>query len=203
MNGGLIIVEKARGTVRFFSPDGREVLTRMTGVEVPLDKLFSGLTLEDAVADAKRFAEGAISQKVQQKMRGVVCRPVVSDVAVRYRIKMGFGRGRAHQRELAFEPGEQIVRKGEYGREFYWVKDGLVEADRVVYAPGTVFGRAALNDCIRKSDVFAKTRVRVIAIDKDHPDLRNKRPVIVKKFFEEGKNIHRVRPHAHLDRIFI
>ena len=53
MNGGMIIVEKARGTVRFFSPDGREVLTRMTGLEVPIDKLFSGLTLEDAVADAR------------------------------------------------------------------------------------------------------------------------------------------------------
>ena len=72
-----------------------------------------------------------------------------------------------------------------------------------MYAPGTVFGRAALNDCIRKSDVFAKTRVRLIAIDKDHPDIQNKRPVIIKKFFEEGKSIHRVRPDVHLDRIKI
>jgi hypothetical protein len=203
MNGGLIIVEKARGNVRFFSPEGREVLKRMTGVEVSIDKLFSGLTLTDAVADAKRFAEGAISQKVQLKMRGVYCRPVVSDVSVRYRVKLGFGRGETHQRELSFEPGEQILRKGEYGREFFWVKDGLVEADRVVYAPGSVFGRAALNNCIRKSDVFAKTRVKLIAIDKDHPDLQNKRPVIVRKFYEEGRNIHLVRPHAHLDRICI
>jgi hypothetical protein len=201
MNGGLIIVEKAKGDVRFFSPEGEEVLKRMAGVDVPINKLFSGLTMADAVADAKRFAEGAISQRVQQKMRGISCRPVVSNVAVRYRIKMGFGRGEGHQRELEFSPGEMILRKGDYGREFYWIKDGLVEADRVLYAPGSVFGRAALSNCIRKSNVFAKTRVKLIAIDKDHPDLQNKRPIILKKFFEEGRNIHRVRPHAHLDRI--
>jgi hypothetical protein len=31
----------------------------------------------------------------------------------------------------------------------------------------------------------------------------HKRPVIIKKFFEEGKNIHRVHPEAHLDRVRI
>jgi hypothetical protein len=203
MNGGLIIVEKAKGDVRFYSPEGQEVFKRMTGVDVPVNKIFSGLTLPDAVEEAKRFAAGAISQKVQLRMRGVFCVPVVSNVAVRYRIKLGFGTGESHQREMQFEPGEQILRKGEYGREFFWIKDGIVEADRVFYPPGSVFGRAAFNNCIRKKNVFAKTKVRLIAIDKDHPDIQHKRPVIIKKFFEEGKSIHRVRPDVHLDRIKI
>jgi hypothetical protein len=203
MNGGLIIVEKAKGDVRFFTPEGREVLKRMVGVTVPVNRIFSGLSLPEAIEEAERFAIGAISQKVQQSMRGVYCVPVVSNVAVRYQVKMGFGRGDAHQREMQFEPGELIVRKGEYGREFYWVKDGLVEADMVLYTPGSVFGRAAFNNGVRKKNVFAKTKVRLIAIDKDHPDIQNKRSVIVKKFFEEGKNIHRVRPTAHLDKIVI
>jgi hypothetical protein len=66
-----------------------------------------------------------------------------------------------------------------------------------------VFGRAAFSDGIRKKDVFAKTDVTVVAINKDHPDIISKLPVILEKFSEEVKKIRKVRPKARLDKIKI
>jgi hypothetical protein len=66
-----------------------------------------------------------------------------------------------------------------------------------------VFGRAAFGDGIRKKDVFAQTDVTVIAINRDHPDIINKLPLILEKFSEEVKKIRKVRPRARLDKIMI
>lgn len=201
MNGGIIIVTNARGNVHFISPKGDDVLPPMFDVEVKLNREFAGLNLRDAVSDAKSFAAGALKQKVQQKMRGKTCFPVVGNIDIHYRIKYGFARESGLQRELEFKPGDRIIRKGDYGNEFFWLKEGTVEADHVIYRPGAVFGRAAFADCVRKRDVFARTRAKVIAINKDHPDLANRLPVLMKKFTDESKMIRRVRPKARLDRV--
>ena len=54
---------------------------------------------------------------------------------------------------------------------------------------------------MRKKDARAKTDVTVVAINRDHPDLINKLPVILEKFVEEVNNIKKVRPKARVDKI--
>lgn len=203
MKGGVINVSKARGDVYFLSREGEEVLKPMLNVEAEINRDFPGMSLKDSVAEAERFVVGAIKQKVQQHMRGKTCFPIVRDIDIRYKIKYGFVHEKALQRELEFKAGQQIIKKGEYGNDFFWLKEGKVEAEKVVYEPGSVFGRAAFSDGIRKKDVFAKTDVTVVAINKDHPDIISKLPVILEKFSEEVKKIRKVRPKARLDKIKI
>jgi hypothetical protein len=203
MKGGVINVTKAKGDVYFLSREGKEVLDPLFDIEVSINQEFPGITLSDSVAEAQRFAIGAVKQKVQQYMRGKTCFPIVRDLDITYKIKYGFEAEKALQRELCFRAGEQIIKKGDYGHEFFWIKDGKVEAEKVVYEPGSVFGRAAFGDGIRKKDVYAKTDVVVIAINKDHPDIINRLPLILEKFSEEVKKIRKVRPRARLDKIKI
>jgi hypothetical protein len=203
MKGGLINVTKAKGDVYFLSREGKEVFDPLLDVEVIIDQDFPGISLKDSVAEAERFAVGAIKQKVQQNMRGKTCFPIVRSVDIRYKIKYGFTQEKALQRELQYEAGDLIIKKGDYGNDFFWIKEGKVEADKVVYNPGSVFGRAAFSDGIRKRNVFAKTDTTIIAINKDHPDLINKLPIILEKFSEEVKRIRKIRPRARLDKITI
>jgi hypothetical protein len=203
MKGGVINVTKAKGDVYFLSREGKQVFDPLLDVEVKIDQDFPGISLKDSLAEAERFAVGAIKQKVQQNMRGKTCFPIVRDVDIRYKIKYGFTQEKALQRELQFKAGKQIIKKGDYGNEFFLIKEGKVEADKVIYHPGSVFGRAAFSDGIRKRNVYAKTDTAIIAINKDHPDIINKLPVILEKFSEEVKRIKKVRPRARLDKIKI
>ena len=91
MAGGVIIAKKATGDVHFLSPDGtREVFPRALAVTVKLAKEFGGLQIDDAVEEAKRFAIGALQQKMAYKTRGKDCQVIVKNLRVDYTAKYGF-----------------------------------------------------------------------------------------------------------------
>ncbi|MBN2442116.1 MAG: cyclic nucleotide-binding domain-containing protein [Spirochaetales bacterium] len=201
MGGGVIDVYKGSGSVYFISRQGKEVIEPSKDVDVKINEEFAGFTLNDAIEEAKRFIMGALKKKVAQKMRGFDCYAVVRDIRVSYKIKFGFAGSEKLERELHFKAGEQIVKKGDVGTDFFWIADGIVEIDNVEYSSGSVFGRAAFSDGVRKKDAFAKTDTTVIAINKDHPELINKIPVLLEKFAEEVKRIKEVRPKAKIDKV--
>jgi hypothetical protein len=203
MKGGVIITRKAMGDVYFLTRSGRAVLPPSKNVEVVIKEMFSGQTLRDAVGSAMLFAMGAIREKVAQKMRGFNCIPQVRNIRVNYIIKHGFERSDAYERLLQYREGDQIIKKGERGSEFFWIKEGIVDINGLEYKPGNVFGRAAFSDGVRKMDVFAKTDVTLVAIDKNHPALSNKLSVVLKKFAEETEKIRKVRPRASIDTVVI
>ncbi len=91
MPGGVIIAKKATGDVHFLSPDGgREVFPRALGVIVKLSKEFGGVQIDDAVEESKRFAIGALQQKMAYKTRGKDCQVIVKNLRVDYAVKYGF-----------------------------------------------------------------------------------------------------------------
>jgi hypothetical protein len=203
MAGGVIIASKAVGDIYFLDDKGKEIMESSQDVEVKIDTEFAGITLKDAVDEAKRFATGALKKKVEQKRRGHDCTLVVRSVNVNYKVKYGFQGEDQLTREATFKAGDQILKKGDHGSEFFWVKEGIVDVDGVEYKPGNIFGRAAFSDGIRKKDVFAKTDVVVVAINKEHPDLIEKLPVILEKFATEVDMIKKVRPKEKIDKISV
>ena len=90
MAGGVIHVSGAKGDVFFLSREGKEVLKPTKGVEVKLDEEFGGMTIGDALEEARKFSVGPMQQKVSEKTRGFTCQVVVKNIDVRYRIKYGF-----------------------------------------------------------------------------------------------------------------
>jgi hypothetical protein len=90
MAGGVIHVSAASGDCFFISPEGKEVLKPTKNVDVRLNKDFGGVTIKDAVDEAKKFSVGAMQQKVSEKTRGFTCQVVVRNIEVKYKIKYGF-----------------------------------------------------------------------------------------------------------------
>lgn len=203
MKSGIILAQKARGDVYFINMKGKSILPPSKNVEVPVKENFFGETLHDAVQSARRYAIGAIREKVAQKMRGHNCRPVVENIRISYLIKQGFSKSGIYQRLLNFKMGDCILKRGDRGSEFFLVREGIVDINGIEYGNGDIFGRAAFNDGIRKMDAFAKTDVTLVAIDKKHPDIRKKLKVIIDKFAEESESIRKIRPQAEIDTIFL
>ncbi|MBN1524276.1 MAG: hypothetical protein JW904_07340 [Spirochaetales bacterium] len=94
MAGGVITVEKARADVYFLSGAGKDVFPPDYNMEVKFSREFGGVSLQDAVAEAKKYAVGVFTNKVQQKIRGKGCTVVVRDIEIRYSIKYGFNKVR-------------------------------------------------------------------------------------------------------------
>jgi hypothetical protein len=90
MAGGVIIVEKALGDVYFVGNDGTEVLPPVFKVEATIKQEFGGLSIEDAIEEAKRYAIGAFKNKMQQKIRGKSCNIFPKNIDVEYKVKYGF-----------------------------------------------------------------------------------------------------------------
>ena len=199
--GGVISVTKASGNIYFLDNKGEEVLPSLKNVTVSFTETFAGMTLKDAVEEAKRFAIGALKRKTDQRTSGKICNVVVHQVNVTYKIKYGFTSEKEMAKEIDYKAGDLILKKGSFGREIYWVKTGIIEISKVEYTRGNVFGRAAFSDGIRKIDVYAKTDCTVISINKDHPDLIDNLHVILEKFVEEEKKIKKIRPKANLEKI--
>jgi hypothetical protein len=89
--GGVIIGRKAVGDVHFVSADGsKELYPPAREVTVKLSKEFGGMGINDAVEDAKRFAVGALQQKMAYKTRYQNCQLIVKNVKVDFTIKYGF-----------------------------------------------------------------------------------------------------------------
>lgn len=92
MAGGVIFAEKADGDCYFIDELGKEVLPPSFHVEVPVNLTFGGVSIEDAIEEAKRYAVGALKNKMQQKIRGKSCSIVPKNIDVDYKIKYGFGK---------------------------------------------------------------------------------------------------------------
>jgi hypothetical protein len=92
MAGGVIIAEKATGAVNFVDGNGAEVLPPVFNIEVDLKQEFGGLTKEDAIEEAKRYAIGAFKNKMQQKIRGKNCTIIPRNIEIQYTVKYGFGK---------------------------------------------------------------------------------------------------------------
>jgi len=91
MAGGVITARKGTGDVHFVSADGaKEVYPPARDVTVKLGKEFGGMALDDAVEDAKRYAIGALQQKMAYKTRYQNCQLVVKNVKIDYAVKYGF-----------------------------------------------------------------------------------------------------------------
>lgn len=203
MAGGIITVKGGEGDAYFLSSEGKEVLKPSIDVSVKASEEFAGMTLKDALDEARRFIISAVKVKMEQKTRGKSCFITVRNVRVDYKIKFGFQNSMNLERKLEFKKGAQVLKKGEVGDEFFFVQSGIIDIEGVEYHGGSIFGRAAFADGVRKKDAFAKTDAVVIAINKDHPDLMEKLPVILDKFSEEVRRVHEVRPDAKLDKIKI
>jgi len=201
MGGGIIAVKTASADAYFLNRKGEEVIPPSKDVEVKIDEEFPGLHLKDAIEEAKRWVIGAIKKKVAQKTRGFDCSTVVRNIKLNYKIRFGFTGETELERELTFTAGDIIIKKGDKGSEFFWIKDGIVEIEGVEYQSGAIFGRAAFSDGVRKKDAYAKTDVTIIAINKNHPDIVDKIPVLLEKFAEEVKRIREVRPKAKIDDV--
>ena len=203
MQRGIITTKKVTGDIYFLNRNGKSVLSPSTDVEVFIIENFYGRTLREAVDTAKKYAVGALQAKVAQKIRGHNCLPVVRNIRVSYIIKQDFPRQGIYERILYYKKGEQILKKGDKGSEFFWVIDGLIDIAGVEYGAGNIFGRAAFSDGIRKMDVFAKTDVSLVAIERDHPNIDNKLPIIKMQFDDEKKKIKTARPKAKVEAVLI
>jgi hypothetical protein len=203
MQKGIITAKKVTGDVHFLDRNGDQVLHPSNNIEVTLKENFYGNSLRDAVESAKKYAIGAFRSKVAQKMRGFDCFPSVRNIRVSYSIIRPFPKLDVHERLLRFRKGEQILKKGEKGSEFFWIIDGIVDIDGIEYSRGSVFGRAAFGDGIRKKDVYARTDVSLVAIDKNHPDLMMKQAVISAMFSLERDKIKDFRPRARVEAVQI
>jgi hypothetical protein len=201
MGGGIISTKKASGDVYFINKLGKEVIPALKDVEVSMTEEFPGMILRDALEEAKRFGIGAIQKKVAQKMRGFDCYAIVKNIRINYKIKFGFETEEELSRQISFKTGDQIIKKGDRATEFFWVTNGVVDIEGVEYGKGNVFGRAAFGDGVRKKDAFAKTDCTVISINKDHPDLVEKIPLILEKFAEEADMIKEIRPNARIEKV--
>lgn len=89
MAGVVINARSATGDVVFLSSSGKQLIEPSKDVRVSLNEEFAGVALEDALLEAKKFAVGAIKQKVEQKTRGFSCNLVVKKVDVKYTVKYG------------------------------------------------------------------------------------------------------------------
>jgi hypothetical protein len=91
MAGGVITARKGTGDVHFLSADGsKEIYPAAREVSVKLGKEFGGIAVADAVEDAKRYAIGALQQKMAYKTRYQNCQLVVKNIKVDYTVKYGF-----------------------------------------------------------------------------------------------------------------
>jgi CRP-like cAMP-binding protein len=78
--------------------------------------------------------------------------------------------GAAKPRITNLNPGAELVRQGESGREIYLVLDGVIRVERdgnqlAEYGPGAMLGeRAALEGGTRTSTLVAVTRCRVASV---------------------------------------
>jgi hypothetical protein len=61
-------------------------------VEVKIKQEFGGMKLTDAIAEAERFAIGALKNKMQQKIRGKACYIVPRNIVIKHKIVFGFGK---------------------------------------------------------------------------------------------------------------
>jgi hypothetical protein len=100
MQGGIIIATKVQGDVHFIDKLGKEVIKSSQDLEVKMNEEFAGSTVEDALAEAKKFAIGALKNKVDQKTRGFNCTCVVKNVNIKYKVKYGFTMKDQISREL-------------------------------------------------------------------------------------------------------
>jgi hypothetical protein len=91
MAGGVIVADQATGDVYFLDESGKEVLPTTFGVEVKFTEEFGGMTIPEALEEAKRFAAGAFKNKMQQRVRGKDCMIVPKNIDVDYKVKYGFG----------------------------------------------------------------------------------------------------------------
>ena len=88
--------------------------------------------------------------------------------------------GAAKPRITQLQPGDELVRQGDFGQDIYLVLDGVIRVERdgtrlAEYGPGAMLGeRAALEGGTRTSTLVAVTRCRVAsvpAVQLDRSDL--------------------------------
>jgi hypothetical protein len=89
--GGVISVSKASGDIYFIDQNGKDVLKPRKNVEIRLGQDFPGLTLEDALHEAKKYAIGALKAKMSQDVRHE-CSMKVDKLRLNYSVKYGLGK---------------------------------------------------------------------------------------------------------------
>ncbi len=91
MAGGVIVADEATADVYFVDEKGDDVLPPTYGVKVKFTEEFGGMTIPEAIEEAKKFATGAFKNKMQQRIRGKNCTIVPKNIDVDYKVKFGFG----------------------------------------------------------------------------------------------------------------
>jgi hypothetical protein len=94
MAGGVIKTKSATGDVYFISDGGKELKKPAKGVEVRFQESFPGSSVEEAVAEATKYAIGALRTKMEYQTRGIDCHLVVRNVKLKYGVEWGFGGAR-------------------------------------------------------------------------------------------------------------
>src|SRR5690242_6590004 len=100
--------------------------------------------------------------------------------------------GGARPRISRLEPGDDLVRQGDFGQDIYLVLDGVVQVTRdgerlAEYGPGAMLGeRAALEGGTRRATLAAVTKCRVAAVPAVQLDLSDLAELATGHRREEG-----------------
>ena len=100
--------------------------------------------------------------------------------------------GAAKPRITQLQPGDELVRQGDFGQDIYLVLDGVIRVERdgtrlAEYGPGAMLGeRAALEGGTRTSTLVAVTRCRVASVPAVQLDLSDLAELATGHRREEG-----------------
>jgi hypothetical protein len=92
------------------------------------------------------------------------------ETALEQALSVQLMRGAAKPRITQLQPGDELVRQGDFGQDIYLVLDGVIRVERdgtrlAEYGPGAMLGeRAALEGGTRTSTLVAVTRCRVASV---------------------------------------
>ena len=100
--------------------------------------------------------------------------------------------GAAKPKISQLQPGDELVRQGDFGQDIYLVLDGVIRVERdgtrlAEYGPGAMLGeRAALEGGTRTSTLVAVTRCRVASVPAVQLDLSDLAELATGHRREEG-----------------
>jgi Cyclic nucleotide-binding domain len=100
--------------------------------------------------------------------------------------------GAARPKITQLQPGDELVRQGDFGQDIYLVLDGVIRVERdgtrlAEYGPGAMLGeRAALEGGTRTSTLVAVTRCRVASVPAVQLDLSDLAELATGHRREEG-----------------
>jgi hypothetical protein len=90
MAAGVIRAKKGTGDVYFLDSNGKQVLPPSKKLSVNIEADFHGGSLKEAIAEAAKYASGALRNYVNQKTSGHQVFVVAKNIKIDYEVRYGF-----------------------------------------------------------------------------------------------------------------